>query len=280
MIGTAFAMRERDWLFPGFRELGAVLWRGMSLHRYLDHAFGNERDAAKGRQTPDHFTFREGHVVSVGSPFGNQTTQAVGFGWAAKMKGDDVVAVSTMSEAETSSGEFHNALNFAGVFKAPVVFVVRNNLAAPSGPEDAQTGSETIAEKAIAYGLPSVRVDGNDLLAVIRVVREAIANASEQGATLIEAMTYRADDAQSGWRDVDPIARTHKLLARSADWTDERDRQIESQVDAELNEAISQASNARPPALETMFDDVYQTPPWHLGEQQRELLAGPRFGSK
>src|SRR5205814_80828 len=122
-----------------YREISAALWRGMPLQRYFDNAFGNQNDPAKGRQMPDHASYREAHYTSVSSPIGTQLVHAVGFAWASKMKRDPAVTLAYFGEGATSSGDFHNAMNFAGVFKAPIVFLCRNNGWAISVPCERQT---------------------------------------------------------------------------------------------------------------------------------------------
>jgi pyruvate dehydrogenase E1 component alpha subunit len=291
ILGTAYAARSQDWLFPCYREFGAALWRGMPLQQYIDNMFGNANDPVRGRQMPDHYTYRAGHFGSISSPIGTQITQAVGFAWAAKLKRDELVVLSYFGDGATSSSEFHNGMNFAGVFKAPVVFICRNNGWAISVPTERQTASQTFAGKGEAYGIPGVRVDGNDLFAVVQVTREAIARAARgEGPTIIEAMTYRisghstSDDPKAyrpdawlePWRRLDPIVRLRRHLDRVAGWTDAQNREIEVEVDAEIKACIAAAEKAPPPSIDTMFEDVYAEPPWHLVEQREQLKAGPR----
>lgn len=291
IIGSAAALRPQDWLFPCYREFGAALWRGMALERYLDNMFGNAGDPAKGRQMPDHYTCKAAKFGSISSPIGTQITQAVGFAWAAKIKKDELVTLVYFGEGATSSNEFHNGANFAGVFKTPTVLFCRNNGWAISVPVERQTASATFAEKAIAYGIHGVRCDGNDLFAVYKVVRDAIARAAAgKGATLVEAMTYRlsghstSDDPKAyrkdaevdTWRRRDPLVRLRKHLELRGLWTDQRQGEIEARVDARIRAVVAEAEKAPPPPLESMFEDVYAEKPWHLREQQTELLAGPR----
>ena len=262
VLGAAFAMREKDWIFPSYREIGAALLRGLPLQRYLDSVFGNERDPAKGRQEPDHAGYRAGHIASASSPSGTQITHAVGFAWAAKIKHDELAVLACFGDGATSSNEFHNGLNFAGVFKAPVVLLCRNNGWANSAPTERQTGSATFAEKGIAYGIPGVRVDGNDLLAVVKVTRDAVARAARgEGPTLIEALTYRmgghstADDPGAtrpeagleAWKALDPIKRLRRHLERSQSWSEAGEKAIAEGLAVELEAAIAAADKARPP---------------------------------
>jgi 2-oxoisovalerate dehydrogenase E1 component alpha subunit len=182
-------------------------------------------------------------------------------------------------------------MNFAGVFKTPVVFLCRNNGWAISVPTERQTASHTFAEKGIAYGVPGIRVDGNDLFAMVKVTRDAVARAARgEGSTLIEALTYRlsghstSDDPKAyrpeagmdPWRRLDPIPRVRDYLVRLGALTPTQDAEIEAEVDAELKAAIVEAEKTPPPALETMFEDVFGELPWHLVEQRDELLHGPR----
>jgi pyruvate dehydrogenase E1 component alpha subunit len=291
ILGSAFAARPQDWLFPCYREFGAALWRGLPLQRYIDNMFGNANDLAKGRQMPDHYTYREGHFGSISSPIGTQITQAVGFAWAAKIKRDDLVALAYFGDGATSSSEFHNGLNFAGVFKVPVVFICRNNGWAISVPTERQTASQTFAGKGVAYGIPGVRVDGNDLFAVVKPTRDAVARAAlGEGPTIIEAITYRlsghstSDDPKAyrpdawlePWRRLDPIARLRRHLERVSTWSDAQDREIEAAIDVEVKACIAASEKTAPPSLDSMFEDVYAELPWHLVEQRDALKAGPR----
>jgi pyruvate dehydrogenase E1 component alpha subunit len=291
VMGSAAALRKQDWLFPCYREFGAALWRGMSLADYANNMFGNAKDPAKGRQMPDHYTSRAAHFGSVSSPIGTQITQAVGFSWAAKIKKDELVALVYFGEGATSSSEFHNGLNFAGVFKTPTVFFCRNNGWAISVPAERQTASATFADKGIAYGIPAVRCDGNDVFAVLKVTRDAIARAAAgHGPTLIEALTYRLsghstsddpkayrkDDVVEAWKKKDPLLRLRSHLSSLGSWSDAKQAELEAKIEAELKDVIAEAEKVPPPALESLIEDVYAKPPWHLEEQLKELQNGPR----
>jgi 2-oxoisovalerate dehydrogenase E1 component alpha subunit len=253
--------------------------------------FGNANDPARGRQMPDHFTARGVRFGSVSSPIGTQITHAVGFAWAAKLRGEDLVTLSYFGEGATSSNEFHNGMNFAGVFRVPTVLLCRNNHWAISVPSDRQTASETFAQKGQAYGVRFVRCDGNDLFAVARCTRQAVELAATGGgATLIEALTYRmaghstSDDPSiyrsaeelERWSARDPIARLRRHLEGVEAWDDARQESFEHEIDADIRDAIVQAEEADPPSLASMFDDVFAELPWHLIEQREALLAGPR----
>lgn len=293
ILGSAAALREKDWIFPCYREFGAALWRGMPLQAYAHHMFGNAADPMKGRQMPDHYGAKVARFTSISSPVGTQITQAAGFAWAAKLEGTsarragkerpegDTVTLAYFGEGATSSGEFHNGMNFAGVFQVPLVLFCRNNGWAATVPAERQTASPTFASKGIAYGMPGVRCDGNDLFAVLKVTREAVARAARgEGPTLIEALTARmpAREPQGGeaWKRRDPVARVRRHLESRALWSETRQREYEASVAAEIDTAIDAAEKMGPPPLSTMFDDVYGAPPPQEREARAELLAAPR----
>jgi 2-oxoisovalerate dehydrogenase E1 component alpha subunit len=291
IIASAAALRDQDWIFPCYREMGALLWRGYPLERYLDNMYGNAADPVRGRQMPDHYTAKAFRYGSVSSPIGTQISQAVGFAWAGKMKREDMVVGVYFGEGATSSADFHTGLNFAGVYKAPVVFLCRNNLWAISVPSEKQTASASFAGKAIAYGIKGVRCDGNDVLAVYRTVHDAVERAARgEGPTMVEMMTYRlgghstSDDPKAyrlpdeveRWTKVDPLVRTKSHLEMIGAWDEKEENRLRTRVDAELKAAI-QASESKPsPEIDTMFDDVYGERPWHLEEQYQACASGPR----
>jgi 2-oxoisovalerate dehydrogenase E1 component alpha subunit len=253
--------------------------------------FGNSNDTVKGRQMPDHYTCREKRWGSISSPVGTQITQAVGFAWAAKIDGKDIASLCYFGDGATSTPEFHNGMNFAGVFKVPTVFFCRNNGWAISVPSERQTATATFAQKGDAYGVPGVRVDGNDLFAVISATRSAVRRAERgEGATLIEALTYRmgghstsddpnryrVDDQLKPWVARDPLERVRHYLVHLSEWSQEREEQLVREIDEKFKQAVAIAEKTPAPALETMFEDVYEHPPWHLVEQREQLIQGPR----
>ncbi len=291
IIGATAAMREQDWIFPCYREWGALFYRGYPLQTYLDNMYGNEDDVVRGRQMPDHVTGRKYRYGSVSSPIGTQITQAVGFAWAAKLRKDDLVAAAFFGDGGTSSIDFHSALNFAGVFKTPTVFLCRNNRWAISVPSEKQTASSSFAGKAIAYGIKGVRCDGNDALAVYRTVREAVTRAARgEGATIVEMLTYRlgghsssddpkayrANEEVEQWGKEDPLQRLRTHLEILGAWDDKAEARARMRIDAELKQAIESAEKKPAPKLDTMFDGVYAERPSHLSEQLEACERGPR----
>jgi len=287
VFGAAAGMEARDWLFPCYREHGAALLRGMPLVTFLCDLLGNAGDPMKGRQMPCHEAWRPGRFASISSPISTQISHAVGAAWAARLKGDDMVPLVWFGEGGTSAADFHTGLNFASVRRIPVVFLCRNNGWAISVPRERQTGSETIAQKAIAYGMRGERVDGNDLLAVHGAVRRARARASVgEGPTLIEAVTYRleghstSDDPRAyrppeqvePWKERDPILRMRRYLGRRGALDDAGDSRLREEVRAEIQRALAEAEAypAKPP-VETMFESVYAEPLRQQREQLEEL---------
>ena len=291
IVAPAFASRSQDWIFPCYRELGAALIRGLDFQRFMDNMFGNANDVVKGRQMPDHYTSRKAHFVSISSPVGTQITQAVGFAWAAKLRGEDLATITYFGDGATSSSEFHAGLNFAGVFKIPTVFLLRNNGWAISVPASKQSATATFAEKAAAYGVEQLRVDGNDALALIWATRQALERGSRgEGATLIEAVTYptgghstsddplayRPHEELEAWMKLDPIERLRVFMIQHHCWSAEEEGDYLTAIEKEFREAVKIAEATEKPSLSSMFDDVFAELPAHLRDQREQLLAGPR----
>jgi pyruvate dehydrogenase E1 component alpha subunit len=285
-IASGYALQPRDWVFQALREQGVALMRGLGLVPLIAQVFGNSGDLTKGRQMPSHPAAKSVNHVSWSSVIGTQLPHAVGAAWAASMKGDDVVAMAYLGDGATSSADFHVAMNFAGVFKVPVIFICQNNHWSISVPTQNQTASETIAIKATAYGIPGVKVDGNDAEAVYAAASEAVQRArSGKGATLIECETYRmgahstSDDPTryrdprevDEWKKRDPIVRTFKRLVDLEVWDTQRDEELRTSLLEEVNAAIKEAEALPPPEVGTLFEDVYESESWNLAEQRAEL---------
>jgi 2-oxoisovalerate dehydrogenase E1 component alpha subunit len=291
-FGAAYPLRLTDWIFPSYREPGAAFWRGYALKDFVCQLMGNSEDPVKGRQMPVHHSVRSLNYVSISSPVGTQIPQAVGMAHAAKISGKDDVALVYFGEGATSTGQFHVGMNFAGVFKAPCIFLCRNNGWAISTSRDKQTHARTFAAKAVAYGVPGVRIDGNDVLAVISTMETAIARARRgDGATMIEAVTYRrgahsSSDDPSVYRDPnepkqwerhDPIGRFERYLERKNLVGAEGRKRMQDEIRDEITAALKASEAVGPtPPLETMFTDVYAEMPAHLREQMEYLQNAPR----
>ena len=286
-VASAYALEKTDWIFPGLREAGVMLMRGFPMVPYLCQIFGNSGDVTKGRQMPSHQASRSVNQVSWSSVIGTQIPHAVGAAWAAKLKKEKTVVMAFFGDGATSSADFHVAMNFAGVFKVPVVLVCQNNHWSISIPTDKQTASESLAIKAKAYGFPGIKIDGNDALAVYATAREAVERARAGGGpTLIEAETYRMGAHSSSddptryrdqkevelWKARDPIDRMRGLLGEEKLWDAAKESALKDELLAQVNEAIKTAEALPPPERRTLFDDVYAELPWHLKEQRDELL--------
>jgi pyruvate dehydrogenase E1 component alpha subunit len=293
-FGGAYPLRISDWVFPSYREPGVLFWRGYSIKDYVNQLHGNVEDPVKGRQMPVHHSANWLNVVSISSPVGTQIPQAVGMAMGAKISKKDDVALVYFGEGATSTGQFHVAMNFAGVFKAPCILFCRNNGWAISTPGNKQTASKSIAIKAVAYGMPGIRVDGNDLYAVIAVMQDAVERARRgEGPTLIEAVTYRrgghssSDDPSvyrdpaepKAWEAKDPLERWRRHLETRGLWTQALHDQYQQEITDELMAAVRHAGEVGNPPVESMFDDVFAELPPHLQEQKAELLALPRAKS-
>jgi 2-oxoisovalerate dehydrogenase E1 component alpha subunit len=262
ILGAVASMGDDDWIFPSSREFAAALWRGMPLAAYAHHAFGNGRDAASGRNAPDPPFWRKARLASVSPLTGTQIPHAVGVAWAARMRGDVTTVLVFFGEGATSSGDFHSGLNFAGVTRAPVVAVCRNNGWATSTPAARQTASAGFAVKAVAYGLHGVEVDGADVVAVVNAVRAARQRAGAGlGGTLIEAIALRTDR--------DPLVLMRQHLETRGLWSSEREQSLWTDVVADVDRALAEAAAASKPVRDSLFEGVYAAPPWHLQEQRR-----------
>jgi pyruvate dehydrogenase E1 component subunit alpha len=292
-VGCARALSPEDWVFPAYRELGVALSRGVPLRALFDQFIGNSGDANKGRQMPNHYGFKEFHFVVASSPIGDQITQAVGAALAARRRGDPIVTISFFGDGATSSNDFHAGLNFAGVYKAPTIFFCQNNQWAISFPRSRQTRSETLAEKASAYGIPGVVVDGMDVHAVYRAVASARRRAiSGEGPTLIEAQVYRMGPHTSSddptryrtaqevetWRAKDPVGRLRAELLGSGALTEESDHILWDEVRAEISAAVKRAESTPPGDPLTMFDDVFARRTAELEAQRSDLMQFLRKG--
>ncbi len=288
-IGAAQALRLGDWLYPAYREIGAALHRGYPLRTFMCQLFGNAEDPVKGRQMPVHHSVRRLNFVSVSSPVGSHIPHAVGTAWAAKLQKTDDVAVAFFGDGATSTPTFHVSATFAALKKAPAILLCRNNGWAISVPSSIQTASRTFAQKAVAYGMPGVLVDGNDVLAMIHVVAQAAARGrAGEGPTLIEARTYRrgahsSSDDPSKYRDPDepkewerrdPLERFRKYVRARGEMDAAFEATARQEIDAEIDDALAYAESRPPkPPLETLVQDVFAEETPRLREELAAVEA-------
>jgi 2-oxoisovalerate dehydrogenase E1 component alpha subunit len=276
-VGSAYALREQDWIFPSYREMGAAIVRGVDPAAIL-HLF-------RGTWLSDHDPHRYRFGL-LAIPIGTQALHAAGFAMGAKLDRDDLVVLAYFGDGATSEGDPHEAMNFAAVFVAPVVFFCQNNQYAISVSLEHQTKAPTLAHKAIGYGMPGLRCDGNDVLASYAVTKRAVERArAGEGPALIEALTYRmeahttADDPTryrsaeelEEWRRRDPIARFEHFMEREGLLDDGLRDEVAEEAEEyarRLREEIADAPHGDPLEL---FEHVYADPPAHYAEQ-RELL--------
>ena len=282
-IGSAYALAEDDWMVPSYREHGAGLVRGISLKRTLLYWMGHE----DGNRAPEDV-----NVFPVAVPIASQVPHATGAAWASKLRGEDAVVCCYFGDGATSEGDFHEGVNFAGVFDTPNVFFCNNNQWAISVPRERQTRSETLAQKAEAYGIDGVQVDGMDPLAVYAVTKAAVEKARDPDPvrprpTMIEAVqyrfgahttaddptVYRDDDEVETWRKKDPIPRLEAYLRGEGVLDDERVASIETEAEAQVAAAIDEAESMARPEPRELFEHTYAALPEELDRQSDALEA-------
>jgi 2-oxoisovalerate dehydrogenase E1 component alpha subunit len=272
-VGAAYNLRPGyDYLYPYYRDTGMTLLLGQTPRdQFLSLLAKKEDPNSGGRQMPGHFSARELNIVTASAPIGVQYPQATGSALAFKMRGEDGVVLASGGEASTSQGDWHEAMNFAGIHDLPVIFLIQNNVYAISVPEPLQVAG-SIAGRAEGYGFPGHQVDGNDVLAVYEVAKKAVERARRgDGPTLIEAKTYRMtahssddDDRRyrereeiEEWRLKDPIARFEKYLMENGPLDEERREEISAEIKAEVAEASDYAENAPYAGPEESLERVY-----------------------
>ncbi|EPS73362.1 hypothetical protein M569_01393, partial [Genlisea aurea] len=282
-IASAAALKSEDFVFPQYREAGVLLWRGFTLQEFANQCFGNKHDNGKGRQMPAHYGSKEHNYFTVASTVATQIPHAVGAAYSLKMEGKDACTVTYFGDGGTSTGDFHAAMNFAAVMEVPVILVCRNNGWAISTPVCDQFRSDGIVVKGPAYGVGSIRVDGNDALAVYAAVDAARKVAvSESRPILIEALTYRAghhttsDDSSryrpmeemEWWRESqNPVARFRKWLQGQGWWSGQHETHHRDSARQQVLDAIQVAEQTEKPGLEEMVTDVYDAVPSDLRRQ-------------
>ncbi len=294
-IAAAFALDYEDMCFPSYRQQGLLVARGWSLVDMMNQIYSNRGDRLQGKQLPIMYSVREAGFFSISGNLTTQYPQAVGWAMASAAKGDTRIAATWCGEGSTAEGDFHSACTFASVYRAPVIFnIVNNQWAISSFSGFAGAESTTFAARAIGYGIAGLRVDGNDALAVYAATAWAAERArTNQGPTLIEHFTYRveghstSDDPlqyrsageATAWPLGDPIKRLKDHLIAIGEWDEERhaaqDREVAEQVKAAQKEAEKNGilGHGLHQPLDSLFDGVFEEMPWHLREQQAQMLA-------
>lgn len=273
-VGTAFGLREDDWIAPSHRDWTSNIIKGAPLKFCFAQLFAKATSPDRGRSSPAHMGYPPLHVITPASSIAGQLNVGTGVAFGLKKHGRDTIVVAYFGDGATSIGGFHEALNFAGVHKLPIVYVCANNLWAESVPLRLQTALTNLSERAKAYGFPGVSVDGNDVLAVYDVAQTAIARArSGQGPTLIECKTYRwyghseIDPAKyrikeevDAWKKKDPVATFEKHLLEKKILTDAKKTQVTAEITQEINEAVEFAEQSPYPDPSELSDHVWGAP--------------------
>lgn len=287
-VGSAAALKPQDMIMSQYREQGALAYRGYTTQQFMNQMFSNQLDPNKGRQMPIHYGDKALNFMTISSPLGTQIPQASGYAYGQKMAGKDAITICYFGEGAASEGDFHAGLNMAAVLNCPVIFFCRNNGYAISTPAEEQFAGDGIASRGIGYGIKTIRVDGNDPLAVFAATRQARDIALEQNCpVLIEAMTYRlaahstsddptgyrSRDEEDKWRAKDPVQRMAKWLIGKG-WFDEAEnkKRIE-QSRQDVLAALKEAEKVPVNPIEDIVNDVYSEVPWHLKEQLEGLKS-------
>lgn len=284
-IGAVAALRADDWLVATYRDAAAMWLQGYPWVNLLLGRMGDER----GGFAPEGV-----NVLPPSITVGAHMIHAVGLAWSERLQGTDRIALTLFGDGATSEGDFHEAMNFAGVFAAPTVFVCQNNGFAISMPRERQTAAEHLADKAVGYGMPGFLVDGNDLLAMIATVRRAAERARRgKGPSFIEALTYRVgphtttddsgryrhDDAVAEWRRRDPVDRIRVHLRRGDAWDESWEAEVTAAAAAEIEAAVAEAEALEPLEPSAMFDRMYAQPTSALDRQRSSLRRDGGLGA-
>jgi 2-oxoisovalerate dehydrogenase E1 component alpha subunit len=287
-IGSAKGLLPTDEIYSQYREAGVLLFRGYEMEDFLAQCFGSDRDLGKGRQMPVHYGSKKLHFQTISSPLGVKIPQASGAGYGYRLDKLNKVCVCYFGDGAASEGDFHAGLNFASTLGSQTIFFCRNNGYAISTPTNEQYHGDGIVSRGIGYGIPSIRVDGNDVLAVYNVTRKARELSVKEGRpVLIEAMTYRighhstSDDSTryrskeelKSWisDEKNPIARTRKHLISRNLWNDDQENVLREETKRLVLKVLSETEEQKPVGLEHMFEDVYDIKPPHILEQEKEL---------
>ncbi|WP_066368815.1 pyruvate dehydrogenase (acetyl-transferring) E1 component subunit alpha [Neobacillus fumarioli] len=280
-VGSARALGKQDWIYPSYREVGACFVHGFPMKNFFLYTMGNLR----GADTEGANVFPIQIIIAA------QCLHAVGGAWAGKYNKENSVSVAYVGDGGTSEGDFHEALNFASVYKLPIIFFVQNNQWAISVPRTKQTASKTIAQKAVAYGMAGIQVDGNDCLAVYTTMKQALERARQGNPVLIEAVTYRqgphttADDPTKyrdlqeleQWMAKDPLKRMKAFIVEKGIWSEEFDQAEFTAAEQKVTEAFELALHTPKSKIEEIFEFVYEQKTNQLIEQQQAVAAEEVF---
>lgn len=285
-VGGAAGLKDQDMIMAQYREQGALMFRGFSLENFMNQMFSNEKDLGKGRQMPIHYGSNELNYMTISSPLGTQIPQAAGYAYGQKMQGLDAVTICYFGEGAASEGDFHAGLNMAAVHQSPVIFFCRNNGYAISTPSDEQYVGNGIASRGVGYGMKTLRIDGNDILAVIAAVQLAREYAVKEGKpVLIEAMSYRlgahsTSDDPSGyrtreeeakWQEHDPILRMKNWMLAQGWWNEAQETELFEQLRDDVLAAVKVSEKIDKPPVEDLITDVYDQAPPLLQSQFEQL---------
>ncbi len=286
VVGSAAGLNDKDMIMGQYREQGALMFRGFSLENFMNQMFSNELDLGKGRQMPIHYGSNELHYMTISSPLGTQIPQAAGYAYGQKLQGNELCTLCYFGEGAASEGDFHAGLNMAAVHNAPVIFFCRNNGYAISTPSSQQYAGNGIASRGVGYDIKTIRVDGNDIFAVLKATQVARKYAIEHNQPIIiEAMSYRlgahsTSDDPSGYRtrdeeakyaDHDPILRMKNWLLAQNWWDETQEKALFDTLREEVLAAVKKAEVIEKPPLEELVTDVYDDVPAHLQEQYNNL---------
>ncbi|MCK0162908.1 thiamine pyrophosphate-dependent dehydrogenase E1 component subunit alpha [Marinobacter sp. S6332] len=288
IIGSTAALDDADMIMAQYREQGALAYRGFTIDEFMNQLFGNEKDYGKGRQMPVHYGSSKLNYMTISSPLATQIPQATGYAYGQKMAGDGHCTIVYFGEGAASEGDFHAGLNMAAVHRVPAIFFCRNNGYAISTPADEQFAADGIAPRGFGYKMDTIRVDGNDILAVYQATEAARKLAVEENRpVLIEAMSYRlaahsssddpsgyrSKDEEAVWREKDPILRMQNWLTKKKWWSEGEEKELQERLRREVLETMKRAQKLPPPPLETLVTDVYDEVPPLLSAQFEKLKA-------
>ncbi|MEM1329365.1 MAG: pyruvate dehydrogenase (acetyl-transferring) E1 component subunit alpha [Planctomycetota bacterium] len=277
-VGSALAMvKGTDWVVPAYRENAALFMHGLPMHYVLQYWMGDER----GSKIPEGV-----NMLPLSVPIGTHMIHATGIAWSMKLRREKAAVITYFGDGATSEGDFHSAMNFASTLQVPVIFYCQNNQWAISVPREEQMNSETVVQKALAYGMPCIQVDGNDIFATYKATKEARERALKGGGpTFIEGVTYRlgdhttADDARryrsadevSAWQAKDPLIRTRLYLEKRKAWSDEQQKTLEERAIKITQEVVKTAEGTGTPPLTDIFDYMYDEIPAELATQRETM---------